>query len=337
MERKLSPSPPLFRSSRLVFSVPGRGKILDLKPFSVPCGNLIFILGKNGAGKSTLLSVMAGHTSPDEGDLFWKDNRIKPLKDRLVKGFEGIGLVKQEPVLDPFLTVRDELEKSIRHLPEKIAAKKLNYLIKTLKLKDLLGSKNGNLSGGEKRRLGIALALAKDCELLLLDEPFADLDTENRLLLSSVFSELKSGGSVSVVVVSHIGSAAIGLADQVWTIRNGKWIEKSKRGTGIFSPKQALTASLMGMKNILKKKDFPLLSCPDGTGWIQAKSEQITLIPKEQAVDLGEWKLVAAEQRDGGLTGVWKKRNRDHFLESRLEESNEKISSGLIFRLYFNP
>ncbi len=331
---KLKKPDPLFSTSAILYSVPNHGTILNLKPIAIKAGELIFVLGKNGAGKTSLLSILAGHLVPSEGDLFWKGGKIKPLKDRLMKGFEGIELVKQEPDLNPFLTVQEELEKSTRHLPEKEAAGKLNFLIKTLKIKSLLSQKTGNLSGGEKRRLGIALALAKSCELLLLDEPFADLDSENRMLLASVLSDLKEIPDLAVVIVSHIGTAATGLANQIWTMKQGKWIEKWSPGPDDFYPKKSLTARLLGMKNILEKKFFPLLPYPEGSDWLKVKPEQVRTEPSTGSFELGDWQFLAAERREDGMVLIWKKRSRDQFLESRPEVAQIKPSPGQICRLF---
>ena len=250
----------LFQAFQIRYSVPNRKQvILKINSLSVEKGKCYFILGENGAGKSSLLAVMGGYLAPDSGQLFWKEKTIKPLSERLVKGFEGISLVKQEPELNPFLTAGEELFKALRHLPDRACSLKKNELVRVCRLKPILLQKTGNLSGGEKRRLAIAIALAKNAEMLLLDEPFSDLDYPAKAIFRAMLLDLKQVQQTALVIVSHQGEDSYWLADQLLTMEKGRWIEKLDRTVSGFNPKLGRTARLLGWKNVV---DSSLLASP---------------------------------------------------------------------------
>lgn len=281
----------LFRAENIRYSVPGRKHfILNVNSISVEKGKCYFILGENGAGKSSLLSVLGGQLSPDSGELFWNENRIRPLSERVVKGFEGVGVVKQEPELNQFLKTEEELYKALRHLPDRDLHRKKSELIRLCHLKTLFGQKVGNLSGGEKRRLAIALALAQNVELLLLDEPFSDLDYPNKALFRAMLLRLKQNRDTALVVVSHHGEDAYWLADQILTLEKGRWIEKMNRSTSSFMPKSVRTARLMGWKNLLPTA--LLGNVQKGASWFHCPENSIQFYPDYQGIGIGEAEIV---------------------------------------------
>jgi len=303
----------LVEATNINFTAKEREKsILRIASLSIKEGRCVFIPGQNGAGKSSLLSVLGGYLVPDSADIFWKGQKVKPLKDRLVPGFEGIELVKQDSELNPFLSVNEQLEKAARHLIPTEAKTLIRKTVQICHLKALLFQKTGSLSGGEKRRLAIGLALMKGCELLLLDEPFSDLDATHKLLFMGLLLGLKKESGISICIVSHNGEDALWLADEVWTMEKGRFIEKLKRIDNQFYPQRLETAMLLGWKNVFPVGLFPILNEEPKKKWIQLPPEKIN--ENGHGVLLGKAELLNHFVSGSNYHKIWK--IKDAILES---------------------
>ncbi|HPI10649.1 MAG TPA: ABC transporter ATP-binding protein [Catalimonadaceae bacterium] len=297
----------LLRAENISYSVPGMSrKVLEIRNLSVNRGTAVFVLGRNGAGKSSLLSFLGGHVSVPDARIFWKGKGLMPVSDRLIPGFHEIAMVKQNPDLSPFLRVEEELLKTVRHLPEALRLKKLKEMIRLCHLKELLSQKTGNLSGGEKRRVALAQALVLDTELILLDEPFSDLDSENRLLFYPILLRAMQEKQVGFIVVSHNGEDAKWLADEIWTLVSGKIREKMKRTESGFQPRKAITARLLGWQNILPSKNLVVSNdaITDTTGWIHIPPQSI-FVNQEGNVSLGLFELIRKWEQDSTTFCLW--------------------------------
>jgi len=242
----------LLRAVNIRYSIKGKSeKILKIDRLRIKKGECIFVLGKNGAGKSSLLGFLGGYLNIPDAAIFWKGRKIIPLADRLVPGFEHIILVKQDPEFNPFLRVEEEMERSFRSISDTDKKKKLSQIIRSCHLKSILKQKTGDLSGGEKRRLALALALILEPELILLDEPFSDLDAENKQYFYVSILEAIKERSTSFIIVSHNGEDARWLADEIWILEKGKVLENILRLNSGFMPNKAISARLLGWQNII--------------------------------------------------------------------------------------
>lgn len=184
-------------------------------------GEVLGILGPSGCGKSTLLRLIAGLETPDSGRILF-DNvplELVDVKDR------GIGMVFQEGALMPhwegwrtvgfFLSLRQreyEIPARVQRVSE----------ITGIGLEKLLAKKPRHLSGGEKQRVGIARALARDPRVFLFDEPFSNLDAKIRSQSRVELKRLLQEFSVTSVYVTHDQVEAVALADHIGVMRNGK-------------------------------------------------------------------------------------------------------------------
>lgn len=281
-------------------------KVLEIGNLSVTRGAAVFVLGRNGAGKSSLLSFLGGYSSVPDAHIFWKGKELMPVSDRLIPGFQEIAMVKQNPELSPFLRVEEELLKTVRHLPDALRQRKLKEIIRLCHLKELLAQKTGNLSGGEKRRVALAQALVLDTELILLDEPFSDLDSENRLLFYPILLRAMQEKQVGFIVVSHNGEDAKWLADEIWTLVSGRIREKLIRTESGFRPRKAITARLLGWQNIIPSKNLF-----DSEGAIANKTVWCHIPPRsiyfnmEGKVLLGLYELIRKWEHDSTTFCLW--------------------------------
>jgi ABC-2 type transport system ATP-binding protein len=185
---------------------------LDDVSVAVEPGELVGLLGPNGAGKTTLLSLVTGLRKPDSGTvrLFGGDPRDPASRVRL-------GMTPQETGLPPTLRVGEVVDFIAGHYPDPMPR---GELLEWFGLGDLHRRQTGALSGGQKRRLAVALALVGRPRLVVLDEPTTGLDVEARHLLWAALREYHAGGA-TVLVTSHYLEEIEALAQRVVVIGGG--------------------------------------------------------------------------------------------------------------------
>ncbi len=238
--------------SGLVFSVPGRARpVVSVASLKVRAGETLFILGRNGAGKTTLLQLLAGLLPPSSGKIFFRGRELPSVDQQLLPGYPFAALVPQEPGWNPFFRVQEEAARVLRSYPEPARKKKERFLLQQCRLRPVWDTRVGNLSGGERKRLATGLALIRECPVLLLDEPFANLDEENRDWLREILIEMKTNPDQTCILVHHHARDLDFLADRVAVMKNGHILENLEAGPdGIFAPGKARSARLLGWKNI---------------------------------------------------------------------------------------
>ena len=190
-----------------------KGVSLDIEE-----GEILALLGPNGAGKTTLISTICGITVPTSG-------RITVGGHDVVRDFRAarrlIGLVPQEIALEPFSAVRDTVafSRGIFGLPSKDAV--VERVLKQLSLWDKRDARTRTLSGGMKRRVLIAKALAHEPRVLFLDEPTAGVDVELRRDMWEIVRALKAEG-VTIILTTHYIEEAEAIADRIGVINGGQ-------------------------------------------------------------------------------------------------------------------
>ncbi len=202
-------------------------------------GRLTAIVGPNGAGKTLLLKVLAGIMPADEGVVTW--GGAKP--DR--QGYKKLSLVLQAPVLlrrTALANITYALRAAGRNRDE--AAELASRSLARAGLAHLAGSPARLLSGGEKQRLALARALAIDPEILLLDEPVANLDPASALAIEAMVDDARSRGT-TVVLVTHDLAQARRLSDDIIFMHRGKFVERSASDKFFIKPETELAAAFV--------------------------------------------------------------------------------------------
>lgn len=186
---------------------------LDDVSLEVRAGEIVGLLGPNGAGKTTLLSLVEGLRRPDSGTvrLFGRDPRDAAARVRL-------GTTPQETGLPASLTVTEVADLVGRHYPDPVPT---GELLERFGLGALAGRQTGGMSGGEKRRLAVALAVVGRPDLVLLDEPTTGLDVDARRTLWDAVRAFHAAGT-TVVVTSHYLEEIEALADRVVVVDRGR-------------------------------------------------------------------------------------------------------------------
>lgn len=227
-------------------------RILNALNFEVQKGDHIAVIGESGSGKSTLLKLIYGEYDLDHGHIFWNDQEILGPKYNLVVGYDFIKYVAQEFDLMPYTSVEQNVGKFLSNFFPEEKQQRTSELLEVVELSDFAKTKVKTLSGGQKQRVALARALAKEPELLLLDEPFSHIDNfKKQSLRRSVFNYLKSK-NITCIVATHDKNDVLGFSDQILLL-NQQEIELKGAPEKLYkNPKSPLIASFFGEFNRIK-------------------------------------------------------------------------------------
>ncbi len=204
-------------------------RILNDVSFQVKTGETMVVIGPSGAGKSTLLRLMIGLLKPTSGRILIEGREITRLKEaELNKIRRNMGMVFQYSALFDSMTVGENVAFGIRQHTDMPEEKILSVIRRTLRMVGMMGRENvmpNELSGGMKKRVGLARAIALNPQIVLYDEPTAGLDpvmsaTINRLIMST-----RRILGVTAVVVTHDMDSAFTIADRIAMMYDEKIIE----------------------------------------------------------------------------------------------------------------
>jgi lipopolysaccharide export system ATP-binding protein len=191
----------------------------------VSAGEVVGLLGPNGAGKTTTFYMVVGLCRPDAGKVFLDDEDITDLPMH-IRARKGLSYLPQEPSVFRKLTVRENLLAVLEALGLPVI-KRLNMLEKLLgefKISHIAQTKGYALSGGERRRVEIARALATGPDFILLDEPFAGIDPIAVLDLQNIINELKAK-EIGILISDHNVRETLRVCDKAYILNDGKVLE----------------------------------------------------------------------------------------------------------------
>lgn len=210
----------------------------------------IAIAGETGSGKSTLLKVIAGLSQPDEGIVKFNGERVEGPAEKLVAGHPDIAYLSQQFELQKFLRVEQVLAYA-SDLDEDDAERLYNIC----RIDHLMHRRTDQLSGGEKQRIALARLLSTMPRLLLLDEPFSNLDMPGKAIMKSVIDDLAEELEITCILVSHDPQDSLSWADHIIVMRNGIIIQQGQPQKIYNNPVDEYVAGLFGKYNLLKSKD----------------------------------------------------------------------------------
>ena len=200
----------------------GSKAVVNGLSFAIRPGEVVGLLGPNGAGKTTAFYMAVGLISPDQGQVFFKGQDVTdiPMHKRAKM---GLGYLAQEPSVFRSLSVEENILCILEILPLEKAEryKRLESFLQELHLEHLRKKKAGTLSGGERRRLEITRALVTEPALLLLDEPFANIDPIAVADVKHLISILKKK-EISVLITDHNAREIFSIVDRSYLIQEGK-------------------------------------------------------------------------------------------------------------------
>jgi tungstate transport system ATP-binding protein len=237
----------IVQAKKLSKSYNGKSSVLDGISFEVSKGETFVVIGPSGAGKTTLLRLIDLLEYPSGGQLNFNGEDTNQLDnyDRL-KLRRRIGMVFQSSVLfntDVYSNVAYGLR--LRDKPEDVETKSVSRALKTVGLQGFEERHAKTLSGGEAQRVAIARVLAYEPELLLLDEPTANLDPTNTSTVEEAIGKAKGEYGATVIIATHNMFQARRLGDRVALLLGGKFVEVSDPETMFASAKEQVTRAFI--------------------------------------------------------------------------------------------
>ena len=224
-------------------------RVLDDIDFEVEEDKLICVVGPSGCGKTTLLRIIIGLEQPTAGSVLIKD---KPLEQSV----SDLGFVFQEPALFPWRSALENVKfpleiKGIEKKEKEEIAKKY------LKLVGLKGFENSypfELSGGMKQRVALARVLAKDSEILLMDEPFASVDAQTSNKLQEELVDLWQKTKKTIIFITHSIDEAIYLSDKIMVLSKGPSVIKKVLGNTLLRPRDRNSLEFIELKKAVMEE-----------------------------------------------------------------------------------
>ena len=196
--------------------------ILSDISFKLQKGQIACLLGASGCGKTTLLRCIAGFETPDTGSITLDGQALFDGKGAMPAHRRHIGMVFQDYALFPHLTVADNIAFGLSNMDKSAQAARVDEMLSLIDMQSYKNSYPHELSGGQQQRVALVRALAPRPSLVLLDEPFSNLDVELRTSLSKEVRRLLTSQNVSAIMVTHDQAEAFAMADVVGMIADGK-------------------------------------------------------------------------------------------------------------------
>ncbi|MEY8387576.1 ABC transporter ATP-binding protein [Oscillospiraceae bacterium 38-13] len=237
----------------------------------IETGEFIAILGPSGCGKTTLLRLLAGFNRPTSGEIRIGEKIVADKDYVLPPNERFISMVFQSYALWPHMSVRKNVEfpiKNSKFVSPQIRENCDNRVKELIDMVGLTGMEKrlpSQLSGGQRQRVALARALSVDPDLLLMDEPLSNLDTELRVEMRREIKELHQKTGVTVVYVTHDQSEALALADRIVVMNHGQ-IEQAGTPREIYNrPLTPFVAKFVGRSNLISGKWDGDLFTPAGS------------------------------------------------------------------------
>jgi iron(III) transport system ATP-binding protein len=223
--------------------------VLSNISFNVKKGEHLSIIGESGSGKSTLLKLLYGTYDLSEGHILWNDREILGPKHNLIIGPEFMKYVSQEFDLMPYISVSENIGAFLSNFFPEEKQERISELLDVVELKPYAQTKVKELSGGQKQRVALARAIAKQPEILLLDEPFSHIDNfKKQSLRRSLFKYLKDK-KITCIVATHDKDDVLSYSDTMIVLDDAKIIANNSPKELYNHPENKLIASFFGEFN----------------------------------------------------------------------------------------
>ncbi|MCI6668292.1 ABC transporter ATP-binding protein [Romboutsia timonensis] len=220
----------MFKINNLTYQYDKKRKALDNISMDFDKGDIIGIIGSNGSGKSTLFNNLMGILKPTEGEILYKNNKLKYDKKSLYNLRKDVGIVFQDPEKQIFYSmVYDDLAFALRNigLDRKNIKVRINKALEAVNGEDFIDRPVHSLSFGQKKRVAIASVIAMENNLILLDEPTAGLDPESTKAIVEIIKSMYNKGK-KIIITSHDMNLIYDICDYTYVLNKGKIIVEGK-------------------------------------------------------------------------------------------------------------
>ncbi|PWV49630.1 ABC transporter ATP-binding protein [Chitinophaga sp. S165] len=235
----------------------GGEEVLKGVSFTQKAFQKIAIAGESGSGKSTLLKIIGGLTQADGGEVLFENVRVKGPLERLLPGQPGIAYLSQHYELRNHYRMEEILSYA-----NMLSDEEAETLYEVCRINHLMKRKNDQLSGGEKQRVALARLLTTAPRLLILDEPFSNLDPIHKNTLKTVIREIGERLKITCLLVSHDPLDTLSWADEIIVMKDGQILQQGPPEQVYSQPADEYAAALFGSYNMVPSaaaKDFKSL------------------------------------------------------------------------------
>ena len=238
-----------FLSVRGVSKKKGDAFLLQPVSFELDRGEKLAIAGATGSGKTTLLRIIAGLEARESGAVWLQGRKVHGPHEQLMPGHPSIAYLSQHFELRNHYRVGEELDYT-----NAIGEEAAGRVFRICRIDHLLSRWTHELSGGERQRIALARMLIRAPQLLLLDEPFSNLDSTHRQLMKDVIRDIGESLAITSILVAHDPADILPWADTVLVMRDGQVVQQDSPRVVYEHPESAYTAALFGTINILSKR-----------------------------------------------------------------------------------
>ena len=233
----------------------------------------IAITGESGAGKSTLLKIISAHVQTDSGVVIFNGERVIGPEEKLLEGHKDIAYLSQHYNLHNNYYVKDLIWFQI-----KVDEEEAKELFEICRISHLLERRTDQLSGGEKQRIALCMLLVKHPKLLVLDEPFSNLDPIHKNTLKAVLEDITERLQITCLLTSHDPHDTLSWADEIIVMKEGKIIQQGKPEEIYHQPMNRYVAGMFGKYNLLNPEQAALFG-------IEANGKDVMIRPEEFVIN----------------------------------------------------
>ena len=218
--------------------------------FSLKQGEKISILGLSGSGKSSLLSVVYGLLDIDGGEIKFEDEIVEGPSKVLIPGHKKMRLVNQDYALDDYHNVKENISNKILHFEKDAIEERSSKILNVINLNSIQDQKAITLSGGQKQRLSLGRAMAELPDLLLLDEPFSQIDLKNKYEIERKLWSYLHENKMSAIMVTHDYYDAFAFSNRILIMKEGTLFNDTSKKELYEYPKSDYEAVISGGYNV---------------------------------------------------------------------------------------
>jgi ABC-type Fe3+/spermidine/putrescine transport system ATPase subunit len=233
------------------------------------------IAGETGCGKTTLLKMIGGYVQPSSGNILFEQRRVKGPDEQLIAGHKSIAYLSQHFELRNNYWVHEILAYA-----NLLTQQEADTLYALCRIEHLLNRRTNELSGGEKQRVALARLLGSAPKLLLLDEPFSNLDLGHKAIIQSVIADIMANLGVTCLMVSHDAPDILSWADTLLVMQNGSIVQQGAPEQVYLQPVNEYCAALLGNYNKLPAANMAhAMELPNGATQLMIRPEHLRLVP----------------------------------------------------------
>ena len=270
----------------------GDKTVVDNLSLTIEPGQFVALLGPSGCGKSTILRMLAGFETVSAGDIQHGDQCLSSTKFHLPTEERNFGMVFQSYALWPHMTVMENVgyPLKIQKVDRQNYHRRVQYALDIVQLNDFKDRLPSQLSGGQRQRVALARSLVTEPDVILFDEPLANLDRHLRESMEITFREFHRRTGATMVYVTHDQAEAMALADQIAVLKDGQLMQWSTPEDLYAQPSHEWVANFIGQGSILRCQSVignQLLTSTDVIGLLYDQTGQDgRMLVRPQHVDL---------------------------------------------------